>query len=94
MILSGTITRHAAVRMQQRAISQEAIDLLLDFGTSTRSRGADSIYFDQAARRRAANALDRATLRRSERYLNLFAVVSDDGSIITAAWRTRRLRRA
>jgi hypothetical protein len=92
--MPGTITRHAAVRMQQRAIPADAIDLLLEFGTSTRRHGTDSIYFDRAARRLAADTLDSATLRRSEKYLNAYAVVADDGSLITAAWRTRRLRRA
>jgi hypothetical protein len=87
-------TSHAAARMQQRAIPPEAIDMLLEFGTPVRCHGADSFAFDHAARRRVAHALDKRTLRRSERYLNAYAVVADNGSLITAAWRTKRLRRA
>jgi hypothetical protein len=66
--------------------------MLLEFGSSQRGRGAESFYFDHAARRRAAAALDAITLRQSEKYLNTYAVVSDDGALITAAWRKRRLR--
>lgn len=92
--MCATMTRHAQARMQGRAIPADAIDLLLDFGASMRVRGADSFYFDQPARRRAAAELDRTTLRRTAKYLNAYAIVADDGSIVTAAWRTQRLRRA
>jgi hypothetical protein len=68
--------------------------MLLNFGTSTRCNGADSFFFDRAARQRAARVLDSAMLRRSEKYLNVYAIVADSGSLITAAWRTKRLRRA
>ncbi len=92
--MATAITVHAAARMQQRAIPIEAIELLLDFGTSTRCRGADSFFFDRKARQRLAAVLGRADLRRAEKYLNAYAVVADDGCVITAARRTRRLRRA
>lgn len=36
------LTAHAAERIQQRAIPPVAIELLLDYGTSIRSRGADT----------------------------------------------------
>lgn len=88
-----TVTRHATTRMQQRAIPPHAIDLLLEFGSSARCRGAESFYFDHAARRRATASLDRTALRRSERYQNTYAIVGDDGAVITAAWRIGRLRR-
>lgn len=89
-----TATFHAAVRMQKRAIPPAAIDLLLNYGASTRSCGAESFFFDKAARRRIAKDLGRAEIRRVARFLNAYAVVGDDGVLITAAWRTRRLRRA
>jgi hypothetical protein len=85
-------TFHAAVRMQQRAIPAAATDLLLDHGT--RSRGADKFFFDRAARRQAQHELGLAAIRRVARYLNAYAVIGDDGALITVAWRTRRIRRA
>lgn len=87
------ITAHAAARIQQRIITVEAIEWLLDFGTSMRCRGADNFFFDKKARRRLAAVLDGADLRRAEKYLNAYAVVADDGCVITTARRTRRLRR-
>lgn len=87
------ITPHAATRMQQRIIPLAALALLLDFGTSTRRRSADSFFFDRKARRRLAAVLDGPDLRRAEKYLNAYAVVADDGRVITTARRTRRLRR-
>jgi hypothetical protein len=92
--MNVSITSHAAGRMQNRSIPITAIDMLLAFGSSRRSRGAESFYFDHAARRRAAAALDATTLRQSEKYLNAYAVVSNDGALITAAWRNRRRRSA
>jgi len=87
-------TRHAAARMQQRAIPEEAVQLLLEFGTSRRSNGADSVSFDHAARRRLARELAPAAIRHMQRFTNLYAIVDDDGSLLTVAWRTRRQRRA
>lgn len=87
-------TSHAVSRRKQRGIPAEALDLLWDFGRMARSHGADRLYFDRRARRRAAAALGPEELRRAERLLNTYAVVADDGGVITIAWRTRRHRRA
>lgn len=88
------LSRHARVRMAQRALPPAAIDLVLDYGACVRVRGADSYFFDKAARQRVRRQLGAAVARRAERYMNAYAVVGDDGAVITAAWRTRRLRRA
>lgn len=87
-------TRHAEVRLQQRAIPPIALDLLWEFGSSARSRGADSLFFDRAARQRVAKALGDDALRRVDRLTNVHAVISDDGAVVTVGWRTRRRRRA
>jgi hypothetical protein len=84
---------HAATRCAQRAIPPQALELLLDYGACARSRGADSYFLDQAGRRRLKRDLGEQGFRRVERWLDAYAVVADDGRIITAAWRTRRLRR-
>jgi len=89
-----TVTRHASVRMQQRAIPPEALELLLDFGSSARCGRAERFFFDRAARRRANKSLGPQALCRAERHLNTYAVVGDDGAVITAAWRRHRLHRA
>jgi len=89
-----SLTDHAAIRMRQRAIPVAALDLLLDFGSTARGRGADSFFFDKKARRRLTAAFDAKELRGFQPYLNAYAVVADDGAIITVAHRIRRVRRA
>ncbi len=87
-------TGHASIRSVQRAIPPHAVELILEYGASARVRGADSYFLDHAGRRRLRADLGKSGLRGVERWLNAYAVVADDGRIITAAWRTRRLRRA
>jgi hypothetical protein len=78
----------------QRAIPPIAIDLQLNYGSSTTARGGESFFFGETARRRVLQDLGKAEARRLERLLNTYAVVSDSGTLITTAWRTRRLRRS
>ncbi|WP_159351042.1 hypothetical protein [Roseomonas harenae] len=88
------LTTHSRRRSAQRAIPHHAIGLLLDYGTSVRVRGADSYFFDKAARRRLVEALGPMRVKDCERFLSTFAIVGDDGRVVTVAHRTRRLRRA
>lgn len=90
---SLSISAHARSRMQQRAIPPFVLDLLWDYGSTTRVGGADSLYFDRVTRARAADALRQAGLRGKEHLLDAYAVVADDGTVVTTAWRTGRLRR-
>ena len=92
--MTSPLTQHAAARLQQRAISVLALNLLWEFGSTARSRGADSVFFDRAARQRVARVLGREGLRRIYRLTNTYAVIADDGVFITTGWRTRRRRRA
>lgn len=84
---------HAARRCAQRAIPSEAIELLLDHARPTRSHGADRYAFDSATRRRLRSEFGDVRFRDVSRWLDAYAVVADDGQVITAAWRTRRHRR-
>jgi hypothetical protein len=85
----NALSTHARSRMQQRSIPEAAVQLLLDYGTVRRSCGADRYFFDHASRQRA---LKQHALRGKEKLLNTYAVVADDGQIITVAWRTERWR--
>lgn len=86
-------TRHAAVRIQQRGISAEALDFLLAYGTCARSRGADTVFFNSKTRQWARAEFEPCEFRKMERFMDIYVVVSDDGRAITAAWRRQRLRR-
>jgi len=84
-------TAHAEARCQQRSISNEVVEVLLAYGESGRHQGADIYYLTRPARRRAQAALgDR--YRRLERRLNSYLVVGEDGSLVTAGRRYRRLK--
>ena len=87
------LSTHASRRAARRAIPPHAINLVLDYGAVQRVNGADSYFFDSAARRRLRRELDQDGWRHVERHLGLYAVVADDGRIITVARRRRRLRR-
>ena len=84
-------TAHAQTRCQQRSISSEVVDALLAYGERRRHDGADVYYLTKKARSRVAGALG-AHYRRIERALNSYVVVSDDGQVITAGHRYRRLK--
>lgn len=86
-------THHAACRMRARAIPEAAVDLLFRFGASLAQAGGEVLFFDHAARRRAAESLGRERLRAIERWFDAYLVLSPDGAMVTVGWRTRRLRR-
>lgn len=89
-----SFTAHALSRSAQRAIPPQAVALILDYGTSARTRGADSYFLDHASRQRMQRDLGEQGFRSVERWLNAYAIVADDGRAITTAWRKRRLRRS
>jgi hypothetical protein len=85
-------TRHAATRCRQRGISEEVVDVLLTFGRHRYRHGAEICFLDRTGRRRAERSLGRRQFARVADKLNTYLVVSDEGSLITAAPRRRRLK--
>lgn len=87
------LTVHARRRLQQRAIPPMMLDYLDRFGTAERCGGSERIFFDKASRRRLAKHMGGdAALRSVERWLGIYAVVGDNGNIVTVGHRTRRHR--
>ena len=87
------LSHHARTRTQQRAIPPMLIDLLTQFGsTEPAGDGASKMFFDKTARRRVkAYAGPLAGLL--DEHLDVYAVVARDGRVITAAHRTKRIKR-
>ena len=86
-------SQHATLRTQQRAIPELAIELLMRFGSSQRAGNGTCKYFlDKGSRRRLEAYAGPAAAALSE-HLNVIVVVGDDGTIVTAAHRTERIRR-
>ena len=87
------LSHHARTRTQQRAIPPMLIDLLTQFGsTEPAGDGASKVFFDKTARRRVkAYAGPLAGLL--DEHLDVYAVGARDGRVITAAHRTKRIKR-
>ena len=90
--MESAVTRHAQARMQQRAIRADALERLLEFGREAFDhRGGVVLYFDKAARRRLART---APGRKDvERLARCYAVLSNEGEIVTVGHRFRRINR-
>lgn len=88
------LTAHARVRMQQRGVRREVVDLLIEFGSRAYDgRGAQIRYFDSRACKRLRNAMGDETLRRCHDRLDSYAVIANDGQIVTVGHCYRRIRR-
>ena len=93
-MIASTMALHAEARLQQRAIPLFVVELLEQFGSVDRCGKAERLTFDKAARRRIARHLggDRG-LRMIDRWLDVYAVISDGGHLVTTSRRTQRFRR-
>ncbi len=85
-------TRHAEARCQQRGIRSEVVDTLMAYGRRRTRHGADVYFMDRTTRERARADLGRTGYSRIADQLDAYLVVSDDGQVITAAKRLRRLK--
>ena len=92
--VSAGVSRHAIARMQQRAVSAEVLDCLLEFGHQEHDHhGGGIVHFNKAARRRLLTSEGRDAFKRLERFLNAYAVLGADGCVVTVGRRYRRIRR-
>ena len=85
------LTQHATVRLQQRGIPAWFVQLLVEHGaTAYDGHGAVIKSITKSTRRRLTKVLDRQAYARAERWFGVYAVVSGDNAIVTAAHRTQR----
>ena len=87
-------TTHASLRLQQRSIPAFVIELLERCGSEMRCGDADRLFFDKAARKRLKQHLggDRA-FQLVERWMGVYAVIGDNGHVVTVAHQSKRCRR-
>ena len=86
-------TAHAKVRMQQRAIPQSIVNLLLDYGErAPAGRGGEIFYFGRRGHQRVCRSKGKAISRRLEGHWRDYVVVAD-GQVVTCGKRYRRIRR-
>jgi hypothetical protein len=87
-------TAHAQTRLQQRAIPPMVVDLLMQFGSPFRCGGAERLMFDKSAVKRLRRHLGgHRGLKVVERWLNVYAVVGDNGNLVTAAHKSAHFHR-
>ena len=88
-----TVSQHAKVRMQQRAISEDMLESLLDFGqVKFNGQGTEILTFPKKVVKNLKKELNHKVFARIERHLNLYAIMSSDGELITTGYRTKRLK--
>ena len=86
-------SNHAQQRMQQRGIRQEAVDYLLAYGTTHHDHhGGMIVWLDKQSRRRLEREEGPQILRRLEKQLDAYAVVSHDDCVITVGHRYKRVK--
>jgi len=80
-------SQHGASRRQQRCIPPFVLDALTDYGDERfLGDGSRSFSFSKRSWRHFSRYMGPA-IQAYERYRNAYAVVAEDGSIITVAWR-------
>jgi hypothetical protein len=84
-------THHAEVRCKQRGIRPEVVETILAYGRQRRRHGADVYFMDSSSRKRARSQLGRIGYARIADRLDAYLVMSDDGQMVTAAIRLRKL---
>lgn len=91
---SQALSQHAEDRLQQRGIPPIVVELLDRFGASERCQGAEKIFFDRQSKKALRRHLGGArALRLIEPWLNTYAVVGDDGVVVTVGHRQKRINR-
>jgi hypothetical protein len=86
------LTRHATARCQQLGIQTQIIDVLLKYGRAQYRHGAEVVFMDHKARVQAREELGAKQFAQISDRLDKYVVVSNDGSLITAAPRRRRMK--
>lgn len=92
--MTHDVTEHAQARLQQRGVPPVMLELLDRFGSSMRCGGAERLFFDKAAIKRLRKYLGgERGLKAVERWLGVYAVVGDNGRLVTVGHQTARFSR-
>ena len=91
--MNVTVSHHAQIRMQQRAITADMLESLLDFGqVKFNGQGTEILTFPKKVVKHLKKELNHKVFMKIERHLNLYAIMSSDGELITTGYRTKRLK--
>lgn len=88
------LTRHGALRQQQRCVPPIVIDWVIQYGVRRPAgSGTEHVELDKPGRRDLAREIGSWTYSRLEPKLNAFVILDAYGCVITTGYRTRRRRR-
>ena len=91
--MNVTVSHHAQIRMQQRAITADMLESLLDFGqVKFNGQGTEILTLPKKVVKHLKKELNHKVFMKIERHLNLYAIMSSDGELITTGYRTKRLK--
>ena len=91
--MNVAVSHHAQMRMQQRAITADMLESLLDFGqVKFNGQGTEILTFPKKVVKHLKKELNHKVFMKIERHLNLYAIMSSDGELITTGYRTKRLK--
>ena len=91
--MNVSVSHHAQIRMQQRAITADMLESLLDFGqVKFNGQGTEILTFPKKVVKHLKKELNHKVFMKIERHLNLYAIMSSDGELITTGYRTKRLK--
>jgi hypothetical protein len=91
--MNVTVSHHAQIRMQQRAITADMLESLLNFGqVKFNGQGTEILTFPKKVVKNLKKELNHKVFMKIERHLNLYAIMSSGGELITTGYRTKRLK--
>ena len=88
------MTNHARARLQQRGIPEPVLECLLTYGSTVHDhRGGELVFFDHHARDRLRRTQGAELFKKFEPKLDTYAVIAEDGVVLTVGHRTKRINR-
>jgi hypothetical protein len=90
----NSISKHASVRRQQRSIPLIVSDWLADYGEEVKAkRGCFIRYFTKNKIKLMEKSFGKHFVRENKKYWNVYEVVTNDGTLVTSGWRTKKISR-
>jgi hypothetical protein len=90
----GIITKHAAIRMQQRGINEQTLDYLVRYGSRMHdNRGCLIVFFNKHSRKHLTEFQNAYLPKPIKSQMDAYAVVSIDGKVLTVGHRFKRIIR-
>jgi NAD kinase len=86
------MTKHCEERAIQRGLTDSAIDMALKYGEVYEQKGGASLVKLTKRQRKALMKELKNLMRILNREQDMFLVVGDDGSLVTAGWQNKRIR--